>query len=59
MEPALQHDSLGKTQFSNGVIKMEYLFVVLALATAGLAFAGLKGMAGSGKNKNITRLQLD
>jgi hypothetical protein len=38
---------------------MEYLFVVLALATAGLAFAGLKGMAGSGKNKNITRLQLD
>jgi hypothetical protein len=38
---------------------MEYLFVVLALASAGLLFAGLKGISGSGKRKNITRLQLD
>jgi hypothetical protein len=36
---------------------MEYLFVVLGLASAGFVFAGLKkGIGGNGKN--ITRLEL-
>ena len=35
---------------------MEYLFVVIALATFGLIFAGLKGI--SQTRKNITRLEL-
>jgi len=41
----------------NGVVKMEYLFVVVALASAGFVFAGLK--KGIGRNeKKITRLEL-
>lgn len=36
---------------------MEYLFVVLALASAGLIFAGLKKDTG-GNDKDITRLEL-
>jgi len=43
--------------FHNGVVKMEYLFVVVALASAGFVFAGLK--KGIGRNeKKITRLEL-
>jgi hypothetical protein len=41
----------------NGVIKMEYLFVVIALAAFGLIFAGLKGTT-QPRNNNITRLEL-
>ena len=38
-------------------LKMEYLFVVVALASAGFVFAGLK--KGIGRNeKKITRLEL-
>jgi hypothetical protein len=36
---------------------MEYLFVLIALATFGLVFAGLKTLGGTNR-KNITRLQL-
>jgi hypothetical protein len=36
---------------------MEYLFVLLALATFGLVFAGFKTIGGNNR-KNITRLQL-
>jgi len=36
---------------------MEYLFVVLALASAGFVFAGLKKGIG-GNRKNMTRLEL-
>jgi len=35
---------------------MEYLFVLIALASVGLIFAGLRGV--SGNEKKITRLQL-
>ena len=35
---------------------MEYLFVLFALASIGVVFAGLKSAAGN--RKNITRLQL-
>jgi len=37
---------------------MEYLFVVIALASFGLIFAGLKGASETRKNNNITRLEL-
>jgi len=43
--------------FHNGVIKMEYLFVVLGLTSFGFVFAGLKGI-GSANRRNITRLEL-
>jgi hypothetical protein len=45
------------TNSRNGVIKMEYLFVVIVLASFGLIFAGLKGTSETRKN-NITRLEL-
>jgi len=54
METALQL-TVGP-HISNGVIKMDYLFVVIALASLGLVFAGLKGSGG--KEKKITRLEL-
>jgi len=53
-ETALQR-TVG-SHISNGVIKMDYLFVVIALASLGLVFAGLKGSGGN--QKKITRLEL-
>jgi hypothetical protein len=39
-----------------GVDLMDYLFVIFALASMGLVFAGVK--KAHGRNKNFTRLEL-
>ena len=54
METALQ-PTVGP-HISNGVINMDYLFVLIVLASLGLVFAGLKGSGGN--EKKITRLEL-
>ena len=57
LESTLQYNRCPQRILIMESFKMEYLFVVIALVSVGLVFAGLKTASETRKN-NITRLEL-